>query len=115
MKLLGGASDLLEGAGQLYDGASDLDDGAGQLKDGTSELLDGVKKLRDGAGELKDGLNTFNEEAIQKLLDYLDGDLTGLVDRAKALIDVAKGYAGYAGIAEGQKGVTQFIIKTAGI
>ena len=96
-------------------GTGDLLDGAQQLREGTEDLVDGVQQLYDGMGELKDGLNTFNEEAVQKILDYLDGDLTGLVDRARAMIDVAKGYESYSGIAEGQVGVTQFIIKTAGI
>ena len=110
-----GAGELADGAQKLKDGADELDDGAQKLYDGTGDLVDGVDELYDGAGELKDGLNKFNDEAIQKLLDFLDGDIKGLMDRADAMIDLAKGYAGYSGIAEGKKGVTQFIIKADGI
>ena len=74
-----------------------------------------MQELKDGAGELKDGLEQFNDEAIQKLITLLNDDLGEIPDRARAMIEEAKGYASYAGIAEGQTGVTQFIIKSAGI
>ena len=88
---------------------------SGHLQDGSVIGRPLIYHRREGAGDLKDGLHEFNEEAVQKVLKYLNGDLTGLVDRARAMINVAKGYAGYAGIAAGKQGVTQFVIKTAGI
>ena len=104
-----------EGAHELLDGTGELVDGVGELKDGVLELQDGAQQLYDGCVELSDGLNEFNEEAIQKILDALDGDLVDLADRADAMFDLVKGYNSYAGIADDMSGRVQFLINTAGI
>ena len=77
--------------------------------------MDGTSLLYDGLGELKDGLDEFNEEAIQKLISYLNDDFETMSDRAEAMIDLAKDYTSYSGIADSMTGITQFIIKTDGI
>ena len=110
-----GTDALLDGAGQLYEGSQALVDGAGQLDDGTGDLLDGANQLFDGMSELKDGLDEFNDEAIQKLISYLNDDFETMSDRAEAMIDLAKDYTSYSGIADNMTGITQFVIKTDGI
>ena len=104
-----------EGAHELLDGTGELVDGVGELKDGVLELQDGAQQLYDGCVELSDGLTEFNEEAIQKILDALDGDLADLADRAEAMFDMVKAYNSYAGIADGMTGKVQFLINTSGI
>ena len=64
---------------------------------------------------MKDGMDAFNREAIQKLIDYIDNDFETLHDRARAMIDIMRGYSTYSGIAEGKTGITQFLIKTEGV
>ena len=72
-------------------------------------------ELLDGMNELYDGLNEFNVEAVQKILDALNGDYAALKDRAEAMLDMTRDYASYGGIADGKTGSVQFLIRTAGI
>ena len=76
-------------------GVSDAKAGAIKINSSMPDLIDGVKKLRDGAGELADGLKELNEEAIQKIVDAFDGDLSELGDRLQATIDVSRGYRSF--------------------
>ncbi|MDD7365950.1 MAG: hypothetical protein PUG91_01495 [Clostridiales bacterium] len=99
----------------FYQGVVDYTDAVGQAKDGALKLNDGASQLYDGMGELKDGLTEFNEKAIDKLLAFIDEDLPSLKDHAQAVIDMARGYTSYAGIAEGQTGSVQFIVRTEGV
>lgn len=99
----------------FYQGVVDYTDAVGQAKDGALKLNDGASQLYDGMGELKDGLTEFNEKAIDKLLAFIDEDLPSLKDHAQAVIDMARGYTSYAGIAESQTGSVQFIVRTEGV
>ena len=107
--------DYTDAVGQAKDGAHELKDGVADLMDGSLDLQDGAQQLYDGMSELNDGLNELNEEALEKLLDYLNGDITDLKDRLEAMVDIARAYNSYAGIAEGKTGTVQFLIHTAGI
>ena len=66
-------------------------------------------------GSLRDGLETFNEDAIQKVVDYVDNDLGTVSDRAHAMVDLMRDYGAYAGNVEGRTAMTQFLIKTEGV
>ena len=117
-----GAKELKNGTSKLKDGSSALSEGAGKLydgiitiKNGIPALTEGVTQLRDGSLSLSDGLKEFNEKGIQKIIDAVDGDLSGLVDRVKATIDVSKKYRNFSGISEGMDGQVKFIYRTDGI
>ena len=131
--LAGGAASLADGAGTLATGAASLADGSktlatgttdlaagadalaegtGKLNDSMPALTSGVTQLRDGAKALNDGLNTFNQEGIQKLVDAVDGDLMGLLDRVRAAASLAKDYRSFSGIADGYDGEVKFLYRT---
>lgn len=55
-EVLGGVSDLDDGAGKLKDGAKELYDATGILKNKTGEFHTGVGSLASGASDLKNGL-----------------------------------------------------------
>lgn len=104
----GGADSLSAGAGQLYDGALALQNGA-------SALVGGVTQLRDGALELSNGLQEFNREGVQKLVDAVDGDLNGLVERLKAVKAVSERYTSFSGISDGMDGQVKFVWRTEAV
>jgi putative membrane protein len=106
-----GAAALSNGTGSLRTGASDLYDGVGTLKDGVDAFVDGISRLKDGAGELSDGLVKFNEEGIQKIVDAVDGDVNGLIDRVKATVDVSGNYRNFSGISDSMDGKVTFIYR----
>lgn len=128
-QLADGTNELADGAGSLADGTAELANGAGslssylgQLSDGTGELSEGVGALIDGIGQLLDGSNDlaegmaeFDKEGIQKLTDLMDSDLTGIVDRLKAIQDYADSYQSYGGNVKDMDCSTKFIYKTDSI
>lgn len=114
-QLKGGVDELKAGTEKLYSGATQLCDGIQTMKNSAPALTDGIKQLRDGAKQLSDGLDQFNEEAVQKLVDAVDGDLDSLAERIHAILDVSKDYQSFAGMGEDMEGQVKFIYRTDGI
>ena len=110
-----GGSQLASGVSQLASGANQVADGAGTLAGGTQTLLDGANTLADGNQTLADGMQEYKEEAIDKLTDLFNGDISGVTDRIDAMTNLAKEYRSFAGISDGVSGTTKFIIETEGI
>lgn len=110
-----GADSLKKGTAGLKDGAEELYAGLNTLKEGSSALVDGVTQLKDGAMQLSDGLKEFNEQGVQKLIDAVDGDLNGLINRLRVISEVSREYKSFAGISEDMDGSVRFIYKTDAI
>lgn len=110
-----GGSQLASGVSQLASGANQVADGAGTLAGGTQTLLDGANTLADGNQTLADGMQEYKEEAIDKLTDLFNGDISGVTERIDAMTNLAKEYKSFAGISDGVSGTTKFIIETEGI
>lgn len=110
-----GGSQLASGVSQLASGANQVAEGAGTLAGGTQTLLDGANTLADGNQTLADGMQEYKEEAIDKLTDLFNGDISGVTDRIDAMTNLAKEYKSFAGISDGVSGTTKFIIETEGI
>ncbi len=85
------------------------------MKNGAPALTDGITQLRDGAGQLSDGLQEFNDEGIQKLVDAVDDDLDGLVERLRATQNASKHYKNFSGLDDGMDGQVKFIYRTDSI
>lgn len=110
-----GGSQLASGVSQLASGANQVADGAGTLAGGTQTLLDGANALADGNQTLADGMQEYKEEAIDKLADLFNGDISSVTDRIDAMSNLAREYKSFAGISDGVSGTTKFIIETEGI
>ena len=105
----------MDGVGQLDDGANALLDGIVQLDDGANALFDGATALDDGMAALRDGIALLDEEAIQKLIDFINDDYRTISDRAEAMLDLMNDYPSYSGKSEGMTGVTAFVIHTEAV
>ena len=114
-QLKAGGTTLASGVQQLADGSSKLKDGTSQLKDGSGDLDSGVDELLDGANELRDGMEEFDEEAIQKIVDFADEDLQDMIDRLKDIRDAGDAYQLFTDGEKGTNGSVKFIIETASI
>ena len=113
--LVNGVGTLTTGAQQLDNGAGELLDGANKLNDGVKTLIDGIKQLRDGSKELKDGMDEFNDKAVKKIVDAVDGDIAGLLDKLKATVAAGKDYDTFSGKPDTMNGSVKFIYRTEAI
>ena len=114
-RLSAGAGTLKNGTASLRAGMDTLYDGVLTLKNGAPALVSGVTQLRDGALQLSDGLKQFDEQGVEKLVDAVDGDVSGLLTRLKATVDVSKDYQSFSGLGEDMTGTVRFIYRTDAI
>ena len=110
-----GASDLKKGTKSIAGGARALSGGVQKLSDGLPALANGVKQLNDGSLALNKGLKTYKEQGIEALVDAVDGDVKGLVNRLKAISKVSSRYKSFSGISDKMDGKVDFIYKTDSI
>lgn len=113
--LKNGADTLKNGTSSLSDGAGTLFAGVGTLKDGSTALVDGVNQLKEGSMTLNDGLKKFKKDGVDVLVEAVDGDVKGLVNRFKAISKVSSKYKTYSGISDDMDGKVDFIYKTDSI
>ncbi len=110
--LKAGAGTLKSGTASLYAGAGELEAGVAALQENVPALLDGITQLRDGAKALSDGLTEFDEQGVQALVDAVDGDLDGLVERLRATVELSGDYRTFSGAGTQTDGQVQFIYRT---
>ncbi len=113
--LKAGSAELSQGISALSEGAAALSEGAGTLNGRMPELRKGVGELCDGSKALADGLKEFDEKAVEKLVNLVNGDLKGIADRLKATADVSRRYNNYSGISDEMDGEVKFIYRTGSI
>lgn len=94
----------------LVSGLNTLNLGLAQLNDGSIKLLDGVGKLSDGSNSLAEGMTEFDEQAIEKICNYINGDIKDLTERIKALKKLAEEYNTFTKLNDGDNGTVKFII-----
>lgn len=109
-RLLAGSNKLQTGAQSLQTGSKQLENGVNTLSSATTQLSNGANQVSDGANTLADGITTFNEDGIKKIVNYINGDVKDLKERAEALKDLANDYNNFSGIDENTNGTVSFVI-----
>ena len=110
-----GLSAYTKGVSSAAGGAAKVAGGLSQLQTGSTSLVSGVTQLRNGAMQLSNGMNEFTSKLSAKLGNLSDSELTTLLPRINTMLDAAKTYKNYSGIADNEAGSVKFIIKTASI
>ena len=95
---------------QVASSMNTLANGLGELTDGLEQLNTGAEALSAGTEELSNGLTEFNEDGIKKIVNYINGDVKDLKERAEKLQDLANDYNNFSGIDENTKGTVSFVI-----
>lgn len=89
---------------------AEVDVKVGELELALPQLTEGSEALENGSKELSDGMNKFNEEAIKKLVGYVNSDVKDLTERVKALKTLAEEYNTFTMINNEDQGNVKFII-----
>lgn len=113
--LYDGANLLSTSVNQLYEGTKPTAKDVNTLLSGTDQLASGIGELQTGAETLSSGMKQFNDEAISKVSDFVNGDLTTITERIKATVNLAKEYNIYSDAVEGKSTSVKFIYETDGI
>ncbi len=107
-----GLKDLSAGAAALEGGLKDISEGNASLSSGLVELRDGSEKLAEGADTLHSGLAALNDEAVSKLVDFVNNNLSEVGDRLNAIAQVSADYKSINGLNGAEDGSVKFIYKT---
>lgn len=110
-----GAASAIDAANELAAGAQQLVGGAEQLNIAVPQLTQAMQQAADGSKTLTQGMQTFNDEGVVQLVNTLQNDFGGTLDRMNALSDAAKSYTNFGGITEGTTGSVKFVFETDAI
>ena len=99
---------LCESLGELTQGLSTLDSGVEKLSAGTNQLDSGIT-------ELAEGITKFNTEGIDKICNYINGDLKDITTRIDKLEELANNYNNFTMLNNGNEGNVKFIMISDGI
>ncbi len=95
---------------QVASSMGTLADGLEELTDGLDQLNSGAESLSNGTETLANGMKQFNEDGIKKIVNYINGDVKDMKERADALKDLANKYNNFSGIGEDTEGTVSFVI-----
>ena len=110
VKMSEGTATLNSGSTQLKQGLNTLDAGGTKLGTASNQLTEGANTLSEGATTLAEGITKFNEEGIDKICDYINGDLKDISARLEKLQELSEDYNNFTMLNDGNKGNVKFIM-----
>ena len=110
VKMSEGTATLNSGSTQLKQGLNTLDAGGTKLGTASNQLTEGANTLSEGATTLAEGITKFNEEGIDKICDYINGDLKDISARLEKLQELLEDYNNFTMLNDGNKGNVKFIM-----
>ena len=110
IKISEGSGTLNSGSTQLKQGLNTLDAGGTKLGTASNQLTEGANTLSEGATTLAEGITKFNEEGIDKICDYINGDLKDISARLEKLQELSEDYNNFTMLNDGNKGNVKFIM-----
>ncbi len=89
---------------------SKLEKGLGELETGLYKINRGTGDLSNGLNTLSKGITTFNKDGIDKICNYINGDLKDITQRVKELTELSKQYNNFTMINGDNDGNVKFIM-----
>lgn len=111
-QVIDGVNALAYGSSQMKDGLNTLDSGARQLSIASNQLTDGANTLSVGTTTLAEGMTKFNDEGIDKICNYINGNLKDVKVRIEKLQDLSNEYNTFSMLNDNDKGTVKFILIT---
>lgn len=107
-----GAKQIGAGISTAASGGKQLSKGTGQLSNAGDQLVSGVGTLVSGTKTLNDGMIQFDKEGIEKMVDLVNENAKGVLDRAEQLVDLGNEYQSFTKKAKGTSGTVKFMMET---
>lgn len=80
------------------------------LNAGLNQLTEGLVQLDSGATELTKGIKVFNEQGIDKICNYIKGNVNGVAKRVQKLKELSKEYNNFTMLEGENNGNVRFIM-----
>ena len=111
MLLENGLKELSGYSSQFKSGLKEISTSTNTINNYTKDLYSATELLDDGTTELKNGIEKFNDEGIEKIVDYVNGDVKSLESKFKALQELGNNYDTFTMKNPKMNGETKFIVK----
>lgn len=108
--LLSGTNTLSKGSTAFKNGIQVLDKSTQSLRDADEQLTAGAETLSNGSLKLKEGISQFNEQGIEKICNYINGDAKDLTVRIDKLKELSEEYNNFTLIDNKNEGNVKFIL-----
>lgn len=109
-KIATGTKTLNAGSNKMKEGLNTLDSSTGLILDANNKLTDGAETIKDGASTLAEGISEFNKEGIEKIVNYINGDVKDIQAKLEALKDLSQKYNNFTMLNNGNEGTTKFVL-----
>ena len=109
-KMSAATKTLQNGSNEMKKGLTTLDDSGVQILEANTLLTKGAEDLSDGVNTLSAGISKFNKDAIEKICNYINGDLKDLTTRIEKLEELSKEYNNFTMLEDGVNGNVKFIM-----
>ena len=107
-----GARDVTSGSEDLAAGAAALSEGCCELSEKLFEFSEGAETIRDGSSDLKDGISRFDKEAVKKMSDFVNKDLSDYSDKLRAVTNIGRKYRNGYPLSNGSDGRYRYVFKS---
>lgn len=109
-ELATGVDTLNSYSAQMKKGLSTLDYSSNQLVSANNQLTDGASALANGVQTLSDGITQFDKDGIQKICNYINGNLKDVSVRLEKLQALSEEYNSFTMLDDKNDGVVKFIM-----
>ena len=110
-----GARDVTSGSEDLAAGAAALSEGCCELSEKLFEFSEGAETIRDGSSDLKDGISRFDKEAVKRMSDFVNKDLSDYSDKLRAVTNIGRKYRNGYPLSNGSDGRYRYVMSSARI
>ena len=102
---------ISEYSNQFSNGLKEINNGSSTINSYTYKLNEATDKLDSGSTELTNGIKKFDNEGIQKIASYVNGDAKNIENKIKRLQELGKEYDTFTKKNHLMDGETKFIVK----
>lgn len=108
--LSAGTNTLNSNSKLLKNGINSLNSNTNKLLDANNMLTEGAEIIENGATTLAEGITKFDNEGIQKVYNYINGDVKNITTRLEKLQELADEYNNFTMLEDGNNGNVKFIM-----
>ena len=100
---------LKTGSNQMKQGLVSLDENGNKILKANNQLTNASIDIDEGAKKLSEGMNQFNKEGIEKICNFINGDVKNLSKKIEKLEELSRKYNNFTMLEEGANGSVKFI------
>jgi len=109
-KISEGGKTLYTGSNQMKQGIAILDTSTQKITEANGVLTEGANTISEGINTLSEGINKFDKEGIEKICNYINGDVKDITTRLEKIEELSEEYNTFTMLDDRNQGSVKFIM-----